>query len=38
MHSIREMCGTGDVQHSLNFFEAYFKHYPTIDNSITGTE
>lgn len=38
MHSIREMCGTGDVQHSLNFFEAYFKNYPSVDNSITGTE
>lgn len=38
MHSIREMCGTGDVSHSLSFFESYYKIFPSVDSSITGTE
>jgi aspartyl aminopeptidase len=38
MHSIREMCGTGDVSHSLSFFESYFKLFPSVDSTIRGTE
>ncbi len=31
MHSIREMCGTTDVDHSLNLFEAFFNNFSELD-------
>ena len=38
MHSCREMCGAGDVAHSLAFFRAYFRDFPAVDASVRGGE
>lgn len=35
MHSIREMCATTDVDHSLNLFEAFFNMFTGIDHKLT---
>ena len=34
MHSIREMCATTDVDHSLNLFEAFFNIFTTLDKKL----
>ncbi|KAK9686688.1 hypothetical protein K7432_015069 [Basidiobolus ranarum] len=34
MHSIREMCGTEDVQHSIQLFNAFFQEYQHLDQKI----
>ncbi len=34
MHSIREMCATTDVDHSLNLFEAYFNNFSELDGKL----
>jgi len=35
MHSIREMCGTEDVEHSLNLFSAFYSQFSKLDESLT---
>lgn len=35
MHSIREMCGVDDVQHSYLHFKAYFEEFSALDTKIT---
>jgi len=34
MHSIREMCGTEDVDHSLNLFSAFYAQFTKLDQSL----
>lgn len=34
MHSIREMGGVDDVLHSINLFESFFRHYPSVQERI----
>ena len=34
MHSVREMCGTEDVKHSVALFTAFYREFPAIDASI----
>merc|ERR1711991_924930 len=34
MHSIREMCATTDVDHSLNLFEAFFNIFTSVDQKL----
>ena len=31
VHSIREMCGADDVQHTMDLFKAFFKSFNSID-------
>lgn len=35
MHSIREMCGTDDLDHTLTWFRGIFAHFSTVDNKLT---
>lgn len=37
MHSIREMCGTDDVSHSINIFIALFNEFSELDSQLTGS-
>merc|ERR1712130_4750 len=34
MHSIREMCGTEDVEHSLRLFSAFYGQFTKLDRSL----
>ncbi|SPQ93309.1 aspartyl aminopeptidase [Plasmodiophora brassicae] len=34
MHSIREMCGVGDVTHGVNLMDAFFTEFPNVDAAI----
>jgi len=34
MHSIREMCGTVDVTHSVNLFKAFYSEFTKLDESL----
>ena len=34
MHSIRETCGSEDVEKAVNLFEAFFEHYVDISGKI----
>lgn len=34
MHSIREMCGTEDLEQSLLWFNAFFNEFTSVDNSL----
>ena len=34
MHSIREMCGTDDIQHALDHFKAFFEDFAKVDATI----
>ena len=38
MHSIREMCGTDDVEHTLKWFTAFFHEFSQIDASLSTGE
>ena len=38
MHSCREMCGAGDVAHSLAFFTTFFRVFAAVDASLAGAE
>lgn len=35
MHSIRETCGSADIEKLICLFESYFEHYNDIEDSIT---
>jgi len=34
MHSIREMCGTKDVEYSYEHFRALYEHFSRIDATL----
>jgi len=34
MHSIREMCATGDVAHSIKLLRAFYNEFSTLDKQI----
>jgi len=34
MHSIREMCGTADLVHSIHLIQAFFSEFPTLDQRL----
>lgn len=34
MHSIREMCGTDDIAHSIHLFIAFFRNFAAIDAKV----
>ncbi|KAF2485796.1 peptidase M18 [Neohortaea acidophila] len=34
MHSIRETCGTHDVEHGVNLFESFFEHYGELEKKV----
>lgn len=34
MHSIRETCGTYDVEHAVNLFDAFFEHYGELGDKV----
>ena len=34
MHSCREVCGAGDVAHSLRFFTTFFRDFAAVDASL----
>jgi aspartyl aminopeptidase len=36
MHSIREMCGSDDVESAITLFTALFKDYEKLNNSLGG--
>lgn len=34
MHSIRETGGTYDVEHGINLFESFYRHYGELESTI----
>ena len=34
MHSVREMCGTDDVETSYQHFKAFYQHFSEVDRLI----
>lgn len=34
MHSIRETCGTHDVEYAINLFQSFFDHYCEVEPTI----
>jgi aspartyl aminopeptidase len=34
MHSIRETCGSYDVEHGVNLFDSFFEHYGELEEKI----
>lgn len=34
MHSIRETCGSYDVEHGVNLFDAFFEHYGELEPKV----
>jgi aspartyl aminopeptidase len=34
MHSIRETCGTHDVEHGVNLFDSFFEHFGELESKI----
>ena len=38
MHSIREMCGSADVQSGISLLSTFFSDFEAIDGSLTGSD
>ena len=38
MHSIREMCGTEDASHAVNYFAYFYGRFAGLDASLEHTE
>jgi aspartyl aminopeptidase len=38
MHSVREMCGAGDVAHAVGFFRGFFRDFPAVDAALANAD